>query len=101
MKTTDRILQNSGTSSNYLASCRRIITELEQTKEAIAEEFRGALEAREHLLHLALNEAEALAWESGVPQLIFPTLALEKVQAVATWHARQKSVRRGELAFAA
>ena len=30
------------------------------------------------ILHLALNEAEALAWQNGFPELIFPTLALEK-----------------------
>jgi hypothetical protein len=53
-----------------------------------------------HLLRLALNEAEALAWETGVPHLIFPTLAMEKVRSVADWQSRQKLVQRGEPRFA-
>jgi hypothetical protein len=42
------------------------------------------------LLELAMNEAEALAWQTDFPQLFFPTLAAEKAGAVAGWHARQR-----------
>src|SRR5687768_3912217 len=83
-----------------LASCRKILAQLQQTKSAILNEFRASLEAHEHLLHLALNEAEALAWQSGVPHLVFPALATEKAQSVAAWHARQRSVRGRGLAVA-
>jgi len=57
-------------------------------------EVRTTLNAPEHLLRLALNEAEALAWQTGVPQLVFPTLAMEKVQALRTWDTRQQVIRR-------
>jgi hypothetical protein len=51
---------------------------------------------------LALNEAEALAWETEYPYLVFPTLAAEKAQAVAKWQVRQHLIRNGSsIAFAA
>ena len=86
-----------------LASCRKILTQIEQTKNEILAEFTEAIERHEHVLHLALNEAEALAWQTDFPQLVFPTLATEKAQTVAAWYARQKSMQRtnSSLAFAA
>ena len=80
-----------------LASCRKLLTQLTKTRDAILNEFRETLETNEHLLHLALNEAEALAWQSGVPHLVFPTLAMEKAQTVAAWHTRQRSLHRSGL----
>jgi hypothetical protein len=44
---------------------------------------------RKRLLELALNEAEALACETGVPELVMLTLAEEKVQTTRQWLARQ------------
>ena len=59
--------------------------------------------AGEHarLLKLALNEAEALAWQTSHPHLFFPLLATEKAEAAVKWHKRQSAVRRGstEVAF--
>jgi hypothetical protein len=52
--------------------------------------------SREHLLRLAVNEAEALAWQTDYPHLIFPTLAVEKVQAVTAWDAQQQALRRNQ-----
>jgi len=73
------------------------------TKDALLAEFRQSLQAQEHLLRLALNEAEAIAWQTSYPHLVFPTLAAEKAQAVAAWNARQRSLRPtdSELSFAA
>ena len=73
-----------------LASCQKLVTQIQKTKDAILAEFREALGAQDHLLRLALNEAEALAWQTAYPHLVFPALAAEKAQAVATWHARQR-----------
>ena len=75
------------------ASCRRVLAQLKAAKASILAEFRDRLEDHDHVLELALNEAEALAWQSGFPQLLFPTLATEKAQSVAQWHARQRFVR--------
>src|SRR5260370_10034831 len=73
-----------------LASCQKLVAQIQKTKEAIMAEFHEALGAQDHLLRLALNEAEALAWQTAYPHLVFPALAAEKAQAVATWHARQR-----------
>jgi hypothetical protein len=75
-------------------SCRKLVAQIEKTKDAILAQFREKLEAHEHLLRLALNEAEAIAWETEYPHLVFPMLATEKAQALATWLARQRSMNR-------
>src|SRR5262245_46740786 len=36
-------------------------------------------EGESRLLRRTLDEAEALAWKTGVPHLVFPALALEKI----------------------
>jgi hypothetical protein len=41
-----------------------------------------------------LNEAEALAWQTEFPHLVFPILAQEKVQSAANWEAHQQAVRQ-------
>jgi predicted secreted hydrolase len=73
-----------------------------RTKEAILNEYAEHAGEHARLLRLALNEAEALAWQTGYPQLFFPTLAAEKAQATVSWHQRQRALRRSgrELAFA-
>jgi len=75
---------------------------LQNLREGVEAEFAGLREAREHLVKLALNEAEALALQTPVPHLVFPLLAREKVSALAAWHERQNALWPGEqpLAFA-
>ena len=73
------------------ASCRKILA---RTKAAIFAESQHALQSQERLLQLALNEAEAAAWQTGYPHLLFPALATEKVQTVIAWDRQQQSVRR-------
>ena len=81
----------TGFKDSYLASCRKILA---RAKAAIFAESQHALQSQEHLLRLALNEAEAAAWQTGYPHLVFPALATEKVQAVIAWDRQQQSVRR-------
>jgi len=81
-------------------SCRKLLAGITQTRNRIANEFHETFEAHEQLVQLALNEAEALAWQTAYPHLLFPALAVEKVQAVATWQARQRSVQRHHSVFA-
>jgi hypothetical protein len=85
------------------ATYKRCRARLNRVKAAIVSEFRDRLGLREHLLDLAVNEAEALAWQTGFPQLVFPTLAVEKAEAAARWHARQLALqpRDSHLATAA
>src|ERR1051325_4027483 len=85
----------SGLGASCLAACRKVIMQLANAKAAIFAEFREMPRGDERLLRLALTEAEALAWQTGFPQLVFPTLAMEKAQEVAGWHERQQWVRGG------
>ncbi len=71
-------------------SCRKIRAQLAGVKEAILAESSGAFPAPERLVRLALNEAEAAAWQTKYPHLFFPTLAVEKVEAVAAWNVHQR-----------
>jgi hypothetical protein len=82
-----------------LTSCRQVLARVARAKAAIFAEAYQALKSQEHLLRLALNEAEAAAWQTMFPHLVFPTLAMEKVQAVATWDARQRAIRRNSTSF--
>ena len=75
-----------------LASCKKIVRRVRRTKRALLKEFEATFDAQKHMLRLAVNEAEALAWQSGFPQLFFPDLAMEKAQAVVAWKARQQSI---------
>jgi hypothetical protein len=95
---------NGGWSRNACrAICRKIRAQIAGVKEAIFEEFSRAFPAPERLVRLALNEAEAVAWQTKYPHLVFPALATEKVHAVAAWNAHQQSVRqsRPDIALAA
>jgi len=76
------------------ASCRKILARVARAKAAIFAESQHALQSQERLLRLALNEAEAAAWQTRYPHLVFPALATEKVQAVIAWDRQQQSVRR-------
>ena len=76
---------------------------LAEARAGIEREFAESGSEQMRLLGLALNEAEALAWQSGFPHLVFPALAWEKVEAVTRWRRRQEAIRQGgsSLAFAA
>jgi hypothetical protein len=74
--------------------CRKAVARIEKAKKKILADFLGHLEEHGHLLRLAVNEAEALAWQTDYPHLLFPTLAVEKAQAAARWHARQEYLRK-------
>src|SRR6476660_1233046 len=80
--------------NSCLTSCRKLVAQIEKTKDAILAQFRAKLEAHEHMIRLALNEAEAIAWETEYPHLVFPMLAMEKAHAVAAWLTRQRSIAR-------
>lgn len=68
-------------------SCRK-------TRVAILTEAAETSKTPERLLRLALNEAEALAWQTPYPQLVFPALAGEKLQEVTAWNRRQHDLLR-------
>jgi hypothetical protein len=53
-------------------------------------ELRATTPQTQRLIRLALNEAEALAAQTGVPELVLPALAEEKVATLKKWAARQQ-----------
>jgi hypothetical protein len=81
-------------------SCKKLLAEIEQAKRRIFSEFRPTRESHENLFKQAVNEAEALAWQTPYPHLFFSSLAVEKVQAVAAWQTRQQSLRQRHSIFA-
>jgi hypothetical protein len=82
-----------------VASCEKFAVAIEQAKEGLVQEFGGQLAGHESVLRLALNEAEALAWETNYPHLVFATLAMEKAQAAANWENRQQWLQGEATAF--
>ena len=75
-----------------LTSCLKAMEQIARVKQAVVDEFRETVDAHHKLLRLAVNEAEALAWQTDYPHLVFPALATEKAQQVAEWEARQRAI---------
>lgn len=57
-------------------------------------EFSELRRKQPRMLRLAFDEAEALAWQSGFPHLLFLVLAQEKAEAIARWDWRQNRIRQ-------
>src|SRR5882672_1707298 len=72
--------------------CRRFLQQMERVKQNVAAEFSESVAGYERMLRSALNEAEALAWQTPYPHLLFPTLAQEKAQAISQWAVHQRAV---------
>jgi hypothetical protein len=82
------------------ASCYRLLTKLDIAKSRILAEFQSRMGGQDRMLHLAMIEAEALAWQTEFPLLVFPTLAQEKAEAVVAWSNRQASLLHSPPRFA-
>ncbi|HTV41415.1 MAG TPA: hypothetical protein VMF08_12610 [Candidatus Sulfotelmatobacter sp.] len=68
------------------------MTEIKNAREGILIEARKTQRIQERFLRLAVNEAEGLAWQTMYPQLVFPDLAMEKIQAIVQWiRSRQRT----------
>src|SRR5690242_9321128 len=74
--------------------CRELAVQVTNIKNGLVREFGNAIGGQNQLLQAALNEAEALAWQTPFPHLLFPVLAHEKASAVSRWAARQRTVHR-------
>lgn len=84
-----------------LDSCDRVRRALARARETLLGDYGQLTEEHGRVLRLALNEAEALAWQTDFPHLFFPALAAEKAQAAVAWHQRQRALRATfETAFA-
>jgi len=81
------------TSNLWAVSGQKLIVGINRAKHDLAAQYADQSELPLRLFQVALNEAEALAWETEYPQLVFPTLAEEKIAAVSSWYERGGSLR--------
>jgi hypothetical protein len=72
----------------------KFLDPINRIKRDIFKEFQPKLGANEHLLSLALIEADALAQQTEFPNLFFPLLASEKAANAARWQFRQQFLLR-------
>jgi hypothetical protein len=87
-------LSNWNPITDFCVSCgRKLLAQIQQTKKELASQFRKSFSGNERMLGLVLNEAEALAFSTDYPQLLFPSLALEKIQSAAAWQRHQLQIR--------
>jgi hypothetical protein len=75
-----------------LKSCIKLMEQIARVKQIVLDEFRDTVDVHHNLLRLAANEAEALAYETDYPHLVFPALATEKAQEIANWETRQRAI---------
>lgn len=94
--------QSLTTAHPFVRACsvcgKKLVAKIQNFKKALLWEFRGRAYGNERMFQLALNEAEALAHETGFPLLVFPTLAREKAESIAGWSRHQRFVKRSALA---
>lgn len=97
---TNIVERNENTRRDFatlcLDSCRKLFDRIEHIKQAVLDEFHETMDAHNQMVRLAVNEAEALAWETDYPHLVFPALAREKAEGVNFWEARQQEIRRSQ-----
>lgn len=86
---------NMSSYSNRRRDVRRIDLRRVAEYHAAGLELQKSSTETQRLIRLALNEAEALAQQTGVPELVLPTLAEEKVGALRKWAARQEALKNG------
>ena len=98
MKTNQGVEKNAiQTAANAcFKSCQKLAAQIEQVKRSLWADLVGTLDVPEKLFRLALGEAEALAWQTDYPHLVFPALATEKVQEVAAWNTRQQFLHHNQ-----
>jgi len=94
MNTTESNNKNVSNVSNSQAfkaacigACENIVAQIGQVRDNIVAEFKGV---QQSLVQRAIVEADALAWQTEYPHLIFPLLATEKVQTILQWQSRQQ-----------
>jgi len=98
MKTNERneSANRVGVGTAFSKACRKcyqgIMAQIRRTRNSILAEARESHQVQERLLRLAVNEAEGLAWQTMYPQLVFPNLAMEKIQGAVQWSRRQRRI---------
>lgn len=100
MKRTELYQKNEARQTRTMTSPDSMRRALAQIRESVLSDYADSTGEHTRLLRLALNEAEALAWQTGFPHLFFPTLAVEKARSALAWHQRQRALRAHQLEIA-
>ena len=79
---------------------RDLMVQMTNIKNGLVREFGTSIGGHNALLRSALSEAEALAYQTAYPHLLFPLLAEEKASQINHWAARQRRVQRASREFA-
>ena len=91
------MVYDNNLSNSVAEACRssyqKIFAQLAKAKSSVSAQFRDLAADHERALQLALNEAEALAWQTQYPELVFQDLAEEKARGVVSWVSHQRRVR--------
>ena len=99
MNTKNKIQEGVAPKFSLKKACQdyyqKLLAQIAHAKEELFAEFKQAFGPEENVLRLALNEAEAIAWQTEYPHLLFPQLATEKAEAAAKWESRQASLKHG------
>jgi hypothetical protein len=83
----------TGLKARCVRACKKVIADLNSLKTRMIEQFQAGTDAPDHWVRQTVNEAEALAWQTGFPHLFFPDLVEEKVRKLADWQRHQRLVR--------
>ncbi len=76
-----------------LRACGKIAREFARVKSELTQQFQSLLDVPDPWLQQTVNEAEALAWQTGFPHLLFPVLAEEKVRKLGRWYSHQQMIQ--------
>ena len=102
MNTTNKNISNnqlsqSGSFGRLRATCaccyQKVLRRLAAVKVRVEREFGQGMSGYEPLLKAAINEAEAVAWQTPYPHLFFPALAEEKAAAARQWTSHQRAIQ--------
>jgi hypothetical protein len=102
MNTTNKLISNDqpvqpGSFGRLRAVCsdcyQGALRRLNAVKARIEREFGQDMGGYEPLLKAAINEAEAVAWQTPYPHLFFPALAEEKATEARQWAGHQRVIR--------
>ena len=89
----DPLLSLGRLSTRCVRCYERVLHSLAAVKARVERQFGRAMAGYEQLLKAAVNEAEALAWQTPYPHLFFPALAEEKATKAQQWAAGQRALR--------
>jgi len=79
------------------ARSTRFRVQVRKHRDAVHWQFPTQTNQQRKLVDLALNEAEALAWQTPFPHLVYPVLAEEIAETLAKWREKQDAIRRNTL----